>query len=71
MNNSNQPTDYNDPSQKSEYLFSNQADEDRDEKIEKIEEALVKEEEENGVGGDWGDVDPAGGEEPTAPGSAV
>ena len=67
MNISNQPiSDY----QKSQgdFQFSNQSNDDRtdDEKArEKLEEEL---EEQNS---DWGDVDPAGGEEPTAPGSAV
>ena len=42
-----------------ELKFSNQADDDREDD-DREEES-----------GDWGDVDPAGGEEPTAPGSAV
>lgn len=72
MSNSNQPMDYKDPFQESEYLFSSQADDDddEDEKMEKIEEAL-EEESENDEGGDWGDVDPAGGEDPGMPGGAI
>ena len=72
MSNSNQAMDYNDPIQESEYLFSSRADDDDDEeeKIEKIEEALV-EKSENDEGGDWGDVDPEGGEDPGMPGGAI
>ncbi len=51
-----------------ELRFSNQSDDDRkdDEKDrEKLEEELEEQ------SSDWGDVDPEGGEAPTAPGSAV
>ena len=68
MRNSIQPFPQYENEQKSQekYQFSSEADDDRkDEEREKLEEDL---EEQNS---DWGDVDPAGGEEPTAPGSAV
>ena len=72
MSNLNQPMDYNEPFQESEYHFSSQTDpnDDQEEKIEKIEEALAEEAlaEEDG---DWGDVDPAGGEDPGMPGGAI
>ena len=70
MNNSNQAMDYKDPFQESEYLFSSQADDDEEEKMEKIEEALV-EKSESEDGDDWGDVDPEGGEDPGIPGGAI
>ena len=41
-------------------------DHDKDEEDEEEEE-----EEEEEEPGDWGDVDPAGGDEPSSPGSAV
>ncbi len=71
MNIPNQPIgDY----QNSEELkFSNQSDDDRKdndrEDEEKAREELEEELEEQSS--DWGDVDPAGGEEPAAPGSAI
>ena len=68
MNYSNQPFPQqrdNQPLQE-KYQFTNQSDDDRrDEEIEKLKEELEEQ------SGDWGDIDPAGGEEPTAPGSAV
>lgn len=42
---------------------------DRNDEEKRKEEGL--EDEELDEGGEWGDVDPAGGEAPTAPGSAV
>lgn len=44
------------------------SDENQDERDREEEDEEETDEEE---GGDWGDVDPAGGPEPSAPGSAV
>ena len=68
MNNPNQPIgDY----QNSEELkFSNESDDEKDRKdAEEAREKLAEELEEDS--GDWGDVDPAGGEDPGMPGGAI
>ena len=72
MRNSIQPFPQyeNEQNSQEKYQFTDQSDDDRKEKerekeLEKVEEELEEQ------SSDWGDVDPAGGEEPTAPGSAV
>ena len=52
----------------SEVIFYFNAD-DRNDDEKRKEEGL--EDEELDEGGEWGDVDPAGGDAPSAPGSAV
>jgi hypothetical protein len=53
-------------------FFSSQTDDDRKEnEKEKEQEQEEQEEIQEEKNSDWGDVDPAGGPTPTAPGSAV
>lgn len=68
MKNPNQPIgDYQNVE---ELRFDNASDDEQDRRdAEEAREKLAEELEEKN--GDWGDVDPAGGEAPTAPGSAV
>lgn len=66
MKRSNQPLGHYEHGQDAQpsYLFSNQSDDDRkEEEAENEDEAATMD--------DWGDVDPAGGPAPSAPGSAV
>ena len=72
MRNSIQPFPQyeNEQNSQEKYQFRDQSDDDRKEnerekELEKVEEELEEQ------SSDWGDVDPAGGEDPTAPGSAV
>ena len=66
MNKNDQEENHNDFNE--QVPFHCTAD-DRNEAEQRKEEGLDDEQAEEG--GDWGDVDPAGGEAPTAPGSAV
>ena len=68
MKNPNQPIgDYQNVE---ELRFDNASDDEQDRRdAEEAREKLAEELDEKN--GDWGDVDPAGGEAPTAPGSAV
>lgn len=66
MYNTNQEEqDYRDNSNVSFQFSSDDRNEDEKRKEEGLEDEELEE------GGDWGDVDPAGGDAPSAPGSAV
>lgn len=64
MKPSDQITDYCEEVQNGTFMFSDQSTDDR-------REEEKENEEEPATMDDWGEVDPAGGPAPTAPGSAV
>ncbi|WP_432671181.1 hypothetical protein [Flavobacterium sp. SM2513] len=66
MKTTNQPADFYDNAQDPQpnFMFNTQSDEDRKEREEERED-------EEATMDDWGEVDPAGGPAPSAPGSAV
>lgn len=66
MNTTNQEEEnYRDNSQVSFHFSSDDRNEDEKRREEGLEDETLEE------GGDWGEVDPAGGDAPSAPGSAV
>ena len=65
MNTINQEENYRDNSQVSFHLNADDRNDDEKRREEGLEDEQLEE------GGEWGDVDPAGGPAPSAPGSAV